>query len=155
MKTPMRLHTQIMTMLPDHILDILDVERELFPPTERWTEDVIRGHFHLNNVGYTAFYESDIAGYCFVETHGATGILRITNIAVRPKYQRYGVGSDMLDRVKEKLRQGNRWNEIQTTVSERSLETTAAFFKENNFIAWKVERDAFAGEDGIELGYWL
>lgn len=76
--------------------------------------------------------------------------IEILNFAVDPQYQRQGIGTAMVDKLK--LKTGDR-KVLTTTVRESNL-PMLLFLRANGFFACRLERDMYeSGEDGILLHY--
>jgi len=128
-----------------------------------WTEqdllDVIRQQNCTGMVTELKPFGSpwQIVGYIIYEL--CKGRLRLLNVAVDPAWRRRGIGTAMIDRMKEKLPQQRR-NELLLDIRERNL-PGQLFFQSQGFRATGVLRNLFHDEqtgtyeDGYELQFKL
>lgn len=129
--------------------DVLDIERLCFDFA--WDEEdflcCLRQH---NCIGLVAERYDEIVGYMIYEIE--KGRLRLLSIAVHPEHQRNNVGTQMINRLKDKLSQQRR-RAIVVDVCEDNLEAHL-FFRAVEFHAKRVLRDYWPdGGDAYRFQY--
>jgi [ribosomal protein S18]-alanine N-acetyltransferase len=135
--------------------DLFDVVQiELRSHEYPWTEeDFLTVLRQRECIGMVAEHAHEIAGFMIYELHKSW--LRLLNFAVEPAYRRNGVGTAMLERMKEKLSQQRR-HAIALAVRESSL-SAQLFFKSQGFRSACVVRGHYedTGEDAYEMVFAL
>jgi ribosomal-protein-alanine N-acetyltransferase len=122
---------KIRCMVRADLAEVLDIESRCYPEFP-WDEDTFLSALCRRNcIGMVAENQGRIAGFMVYELHKAR--LRLLNFAVDPAYQRNRVGTQLIGRLKEKLKaQGRR--EVVLEVRERNL-PAQLFWKAQGFMA--------------------
>lgn len=131
-------------MIRRDMLDVLDIERACFelPLTE---EEIVAMLRQPNTVGMVAVHRDRVVGHMIYSLCNEKIVL--LNIAVDPRYQRRGIGSQMVGKLTSKLELQRR-NTIEVWVRETEL-GPLAFFKRHGFFAEELCRRWFDTEDAI------
>lgn len=132
--------------------EILEIEQLCFGEYG-WTADDYKTSLALKNViGMVAEVSYSVVGVFIYELD--LNAINIINLAVHPRWQRRGIGSEIIRRLKMKLPQQNR-NFLRCTTRETNL-AMASMLARNGFRS-RLLRDAFEdiGEDGIEFVFSL
>lgn len=117
---------------------VLSIERECF--SSPWSErEFVRYLRQRNTIGMVAEYQDEVAGFMVYELQ--RNALDLVNIAVDPWYQRQGVGSLMVNKLKGKLSKDRRVLML-TKVRESNL-AAQLFFRASGFECFDVVRDAY------------
>ena len=128
--------------------EVLDIESSSFEFP--WTEDDFVNCLRQRNcIGMVAEHDERVVGFMIYELHKSR--LHIINFSVDARYQRRGVGSQMLQKLVGKLSHQRR-NKILLEVRETNL-NAQLFFKENRFRAVSVLRDFY--DDTTEDAYLM
>jgi len=130
--------------------EVLAIENALFefPWTEKEFVDELRKR---NSIGMVAD-DGDVLGYVVYRL--ASREIEIVNLAVHPERQRQGVGTALVDRLKQKLSPERRVRLI-ADVRETNLQAQL-FFRELGFRALMVKRQRFDNqEDAYHFQYRL
>lgn len=141
---------QIRWLIRRDMLEVLNIEQACFDCY--WTEEdflfVLR---QRNCIGMVATHvdsrSETIVGFMIYELHKAN--LRVLNFAVHPDWQRRGVGTAMVDRLKDKLSQQRR-KRIKLETRESNLRAHL-FWKSQGFECIDVLRNHY--DDPDEDGY--
>lgn len=142
------LRTQIRWLIRRDMDEVLAIERSSFEFP--WTEEEFLCCLRQRNcIGTVAELDHEIVGFMIYELHQS--MLRILNFAVSPKMRRHGVGSQMVQRLIDKLSQQRR-REIVLEVRETNLEAQL-FFKKSDFRALQVLRNHY--DDTLEDAYYM
>lgn len=130
-------------LVRDHLPQVLQIEWECF--TDPWTErDFLECLKHRNCIGMVAVNEArEMVGYMIYEL--LKGKIRLLNFAVRPTWQREGVGTQMIEKLITKLGQQRR-QEIFTSVREGNL-AAQLFFSTMGFLATEVVSGFYTNTD--------
>lgn len=149
---PLGDHVQIRWMIRRDMDEILTIERDNFGSLA-WADDDFCRHLRARNViGAVAELGNEIVGYMVYELHKTR--LRILNFAVDVHSQSCGIGTRMVQRLKEKLSLQKR-NEIVLEIRETNLRGQL-FFANRGFVAVSVLREHFDnGEDAYQMEYCL
>lgn len=108
---------QIRWMIRRDMPEVLDIEGQCFEFA--WTEEDFLAMLKRRNcIGMVVEYQEQLIGYMIYELHKKN--LFVANFAVHPTYQRHGVGTQMIDKLKQKLRLQNR-TMIDMFVREHNL----------------------------------
>lgn len=145
--------TQVRWLIKRDMDEVLRIEMLCFP--QRWTREDFMHYLRQRNViGMVADNGHDVVGFMLYELHKSK--LKVINFAVHPDWQRLGVGTAMVNRLKNKLHNDRRRREILLTVRESNLHAQL-FFSELNFRAIGVSRREYedTGEDGYQFRYVL
>ncbi len=137
-------------MLQRDMPEVLAIERQNFEFP--WSEDdFIRTLRWRNCLGLTAEHEDKIAGFTIYEL--CKDRIHILNIAVRPSYQRQGVGSQIISKLISKL-SAQRRPLIVSEVRETNL-AAQLFFRKCGFRAISVLRGCYQDtqEDAYVMEY--
>lgn len=146
------LSVQIRWLIRRDMAEVLDIERQSFEFS--WTEeDFLCCLRQRNCIGMVAEHEHRIVGFMIYELHKAK--LHILNFAVAPDVRRQGVGTQMVEKLIDKLSQQRR-KEILLEVRETNLEAQL-FFKDQDFRAVTVLRNHYddTTEDAYLMRYLL
>lgn len=125
---------------------VLEIESSSFE--QPWTEEEFLCCLRQRNcIGMVAEYDHEIVGFMVYELHKSR--LHVLNFAVSPEFRRMSIGSQMVQRLVDKLSQQRR-TEILLEVRERNLDAQN-FFKSMDFRAIRVVRNHY--EDTMEDAY--
>jgi ribosomal protein S18 acetylase RimI-like enzyme len=127
--------------------EVLEIEYANFHPYH-WVAKDFRRLFSHNGTIYTYCDNSHVVGYlCFSPIRSG---IALKSISIRKDYQRIGMGTKMLQGLKNKLLFGRK---IIIHVSEKN---TAAhlFFKAMGFEATRVKRDYFMDGSAAYVFKW-
>lgn len=97
---------------------------------EEWARRSI-GHTHE---GWLCETDETVAGFCMGDRTGG----EVSAIALRPQYERRGIGEELLRRVEEWLR-SNGWNEIWLTTDVDTSLRAYGFYRHHGWADWKLE----------------
>lgn len=129
--------------------EVLRIENECYP--QPWIEDdfihILRQRNHIGMV--VEEDQTKVVGFVIYSLDKTYN--RIVNIAVDPTYQRQGIGSLILDKLKSKLCPSRR-SKIILDVRESAM-GCILFLKSQGFMATKVQRNLYGTEDGYEMVY--
>lgn len=145
-----RLKVQIRWLIRRDMPEVLDIERSSFEFA--WTEEHFLEYLRQRNcIGMVAEHNQTIVGFMIYELHKSR--LRILNFAVAPESRRHGVGSQMVQRLVDKLAQQRR-EEIELEVRETNL-AAQLFFRNHHFRAIEVMRGFYddSTEDAYRMRY--
>lgn len=132
--------------------DVLDIEKSCFETY--WTEeDFLTCLRQRNCIGLVAELDGRVAGFVIYELHKDR--LRFLNFAVHPECQNNGVGTAIVNRMKEKLSQQRR-ESLLLTLRESNLKAQL-FFRSQGFRATGIVKGYYEDydEDAIEMRYTL
>ncbi|NOX54579.1 MAG: ribosomal protein S18-alanine N-acetyltransferase [Planctomycetes bacterium] len=136
------LKVQIRWLIRRDLPEVLDIERASFEFA--WTEeDFLCCLRQRNCIGMVAEYEDRIVGFMIYELHKST--LQILNFAVHPDFRRLKIGSQMIEKLVDKLCQQRR-REIRLEVRETNL-PAQLFFRSQGFRALAVLRNHYEDTD--------
>ncbi len=142
------LTVQIRWLIRRDMPEVLDIERDSFEYP--WTEeDFLCCLRQRNCIGMVAERGHRIVGFMIYELHKSK--LNILNFAVGPVIRRQGVGTQMIDKLIDKLSQQRR-KEILLEIRETNL-AAQLFFKSQQFRAVRVLRNHY--EDRSEDAYLM
>ena len=142
------LRTQIRWLIRRDMDEVLAIERSSFEFP--WTEEEFLCCLRQRNcIGTVAELDHEIVGFMIYELHQS--MLRILNFAVSPDHRRHGVGSQMVQRLIDKLSQQRR-REIVLEVRETNLDAQL-FFANCSFRALSVLRNHY--DDTMEDAYYM
>lgn len=147
-----QLKVQIRWLIRRDMAEVLEIERTCFE--HAWTEEDFLACLRQRNcIGMVAEHEHRIVGFMIYELHKSK--LRIMNFAVAPNAARNGVGSQMVQRLIDKLSQQRR-KEIALEVRETNL-SAQLFFQSQGFKAVCVLRRHYddTTEDAYVMQYSL
>jgi ribosomal-protein-alanine N-acetyltransferase len=154
-----RLQCHVRWMIRADQESVLRIERAAFPQFSWTEEDFIRKLRQRHCIGMTVetpFAGSlKIVGYMVYELH--TRHITLLNLAVDPRFARRGVGTAMIDKLKDKLAVHQYRRSIGGEVRETNLDALN-FLKSQGFRAagllkkYYVEAGMF-GEDAIVMRY--
>ena len=124
------LKVQIRWLIRRDMPEVLDIEKQSFEFA--WTEeDFLCCLRQRNCIGMVAEYNHRIVGFMIYELHKAK--LHVLNFAVDPEFRRQAIGSQMIEKLVDKLSQQRR-QEIVLEVRESNL-AAQLFFKKMGFKA--------------------
>ena len=143
-----RLGVQIRWLIRRDMAEVLKIEHEgfEFPWTE---EDFLSCLRQRNCIGMVAEHDQQIVGFMIYELHKSR--LNILNFAVGFGTRRHQVGSQMVQKLVDKLSQQRR-NEIVLEVRETNLDAQL-FFRNHGFKAVSVLRGHY--DDTTEDAYLM
>ncbi|GAB4143851.1 MAG: ribosomal protein S18-alanine N-acetyltransferase [Planctomycetaceae bacterium] len=144
------LNVQIRWLIRRDMEDVLKIERLSFE--NAWTEeDFLCCLRQRNCIGMVAEYDHHVVGFMIYELHQSR--LRVLNFAVAPNLRRKRIGSQMMQRLIDKLSQQRR-KEIILEVRESNLDAQL-FYKNQGFRAFCVLRRHYddTDEDAYVMRY--
>ena len=142
--------TKVRWLIRRDMEEVLDIERLCFPDHPWSEEDFLSVLRQRNCIGMVAERGTRVVGFQIYELEA--GMLRLSNLAVHPFYQREGVGTQLVERLKDKLSQARR-REIRLRVSDTNV-VAQLFFKAAGFSAIGVEREAYEnGQDAYTFAH--
>lgn len=132
--------------------EVLKIERESFE--FNWTEEDFLACLRQRNcIGMVAEHDNHVVGFMIYELHKTK--LHILNFAVAPAFRRLAVGTQMIEKLINKLSQQRR-QEIVLEVRETNL-PAQLFYQAQGFRAVSVLRSHYAdsAEDAYVMHYRL
>ncbi len=143
---PSAIRIHIRWMIRRDMPEVLDIEHQCFefPWSE---EDFIRCLRQRNCIGMVAEVEKQVLGFMIYELFKER--LHLLNFAVDEWFRRYGIGRNMINKLKMKLSSTRRTN-VMLEVRETNL-PAQLFFKRMGFEATNILRDFY--EDTTEDAY--
>ena len=133
---------QIRWMIRRDMADVLQAERGSFDYA--WNEeDFLRCLRQRNCIGMVAENENRVVGFMIYELHKTR--LHILNFAVAPGFRRLAVGTQMIEKLINKLSQQRR-QEIVLEVRETNL-AAQLFYHNQGFRATNVLRNHYSDSD--------
>ncbi len=152
-QTPRQLcGVQIRWMIRRDMPEVLEIEQQCFDFA--WTEeDFLCCLRQRNCIGMVAEHQERIVGFMIYELLKSQ--LHVLNFAVAPWARRQGVGSQMSEKLINKLAQQRR-HEIRLEVREGNL-SAQLFFRNQGFAATNVLRNYYedTAEDAYVMRYLL
>jgi ribosomal-protein-alanine N-acetyltransferase len=148
----LKLPVQIRWLIRRDMADVLRIERESFEFS--WSEeDFLTCLRQRNCIGMVAEHDQQIVGFMIYELHKSR--LNILNFAVSSESRRQKVGTQMAQKLVDKLSQQRR-NEILLEVRETNL-GAQLFFREHGFRAVSILKSHYddTTEDAYVLRYRL
>jgi ribosomal-protein-alanine N-acetyltransferase len=132
--------------LSRHLPAILKIEQECH--IDAWDAEIFNRTLSFkNNEGIVIYFENELAGYCIYEKTKAG--IRILNLSVAPWRQRFGLGTALLDVLKQ-------WAQpeglLEMKLSDRCLDAHL-FLAKQGFKAEKVIENFFRIDDDYEDAY--
>ena len=146
------LAVQIRWLIRRDMADVLRIEHESFEFP--WAEEDFLGCLRQRNcIGMVAEHEQKIVGFMIYELHKSK--LNILNFAVGDETRRSQVGTQMVQKLVDKLSQQRR-NEIILEVRETNL-SAQLFFSNHGFRAVSILRGHYddTAEDAYVMRYRL
>ena len=146
------IRVQIRWMIRRDMLEVLKIEHESFE--FHWNEeDFLCCLRQRNCIGMVAEHENRVVGFMIYELYKSK--LHVLNFAVAKDARRSGVGSQMIDKLVNKLSQQRR-KQISLEVRETNL-PAQLFFQQQEFRAVCVLRDHYqdTSEDAYVMEYSL
>jgi ribosomal-protein-alanine N-acetyltransferase len=132
--------------------EVLRIENDSFE--FNWTEEDFLACLRQRNcIGMVAEHENRVVGFMIYELHKTR--LHILNFATAPAFRRLGAGSQMIEKLINKLSQQRR-QEIVLEVRETNL-AAQLFFHSQGFRAVRVLRSHYgdSAEDAYVMQYRL
>jgi len=120
---------------------VLRIERESFEYPWAY-EDFIRVLRRRDCIGMVAERNGEVVGFVVCELTKTQ--IEVLNLAVAAAWRHQGIGSQILDYVKQKLWRPRRW--VRAEVRETNL-GAQLFFRANGFMAVNVLRDLWDDSD--------
>ena len=145
-------NVHVRRMVRRDMLEVLEIENQSFEFP--WSdEDFVRYLRQRNCIGTVAESGKRVVGFMVYEL--LKNQMHLLSIAVRPEFQRRGVGSQMMLKLVCKLATKRR-NNITLEVRERNL-PGQLFFKSCGFLARSVLRDFYCDttEDAYRMQFLL
>lgn len=133
------------------LVDVLEIEADCFPAENRWSEEQFAEVLREANTICMVARDSRCIVHGYVVYRLYRGTLVLLNLAVSPESQRQGVGTQIIERLKDKLDHTRRTS-IELVVRERNL-PAQKFFRSMGFRAICVVRDHYPDTD--ESGYLM
>jgi len=130
--------------------EVLSIENRSFQIA--WKEEDFLEHLRQRNcIGMVAEADSHVLGFVIYELHLSK--MRILNFAVDPNHRRQGVGTQMVQRMIDKLSQQHR-DRIELDIRESNL-AAQLFFQSNRFFAERVIKSPYedTDEDAYRMTY--
>lgn len=146
------LQVQIRWLIRRDMSDVLRIEQDSFEFA--WSEEDFLGCLRQRNcIGMVAECDQQIVGFMIYELHKSR--LSVLNFAVAPECRRLGVGTQMVQKLVDKLSQQRR-NEILLEVRETNL-GAQLFFRQHGFRAVNILRGHYddTTEDAYVMRYRL
>ena len=137
---------QIVNFLPDHLNDIIAIEKSSFP--KPWTKEMFLGSAGNKLVSFiVAVEENKVIGYCLFSIICETA--EILNIAVSPDFRGGGFAKQMLEYVIDKIKN----NGVKNILLDVRVSNTAAkqLYAKFGFQAFGVRKNYYGNEDGLAL----
>jgi ribosomal-protein-alanine N-acetyltransferase len=129
-KTQEKLACTIRWLIRRDMPRVLEIERESFDFP--WSEEIFVQELRQRNcIGMVVEYRERVIGFVVYNLHRST--FDILNLAVAPEFRRQGVATQILERMRYKLRQ-QRQHTLSATVRERNL-PAQLFFRTKGFVA--------------------
>ena len=147
-----QLRVQIRWLIRRDMAEVLEIEQSSFEFA--WSEEHFLEYLRQRNcIGMVAEHNQQIVGFMIYELHKSR--LRILNFAVAPWARRKGVGSQMVQRLVDKLAQQRR-EEIEIEIRETNL-AGQLFYRHHHFRATEVIREFYedTDEDAYRMLYRL
>lgn len=146
----LQIKPQIRWLIRRDMPEVLEIENACFEFI--WTEENFLCCLRQRNcIGMVAEQNGGVVGFMIYELDKTS--LRIINFAVHPVYWRQGIGTAMMNRMKQKIQR--RRNEIHLEVRERN---TAAqiFFRSQGLVVIDILKDWYddTDEDAYQFS-WL
>jgi ribosomal-protein-alanine N-acetyltransferase len=127
---------------------VCEIEATVF--NHPWNSDkIVECLRHRHRIGLVAEKGGQVVGFIFYEM--MTHFLDIPRLAVHPNYQRQGVGSELIKRLKNKLSPQGRFF-ITCTVPDTDKETHL-FLQKMEFKATTVLSEHFTSPNEVRDGY--
>lgn len=143
---------QIRWLIRRDLPAVMHIERTSF---ERpWDEEFFLEYLRQRNcIGMVAEHKQQIVGFMIYEL--CKSLMHVVNFAVHPDFRRQGVGTQMIQKLIDKLSQQRR-REIVLEVRETNL-PAQLFFRSLGFRAIRVIREFYddTGEDAYVMRYAL
>lgn len=132
---------------------IARIESANYPAVLAWTEQqFIELSRQRNVILLTAEVAGVVVGYVAYEMR--KGLLELLNIGVSPMYVRRGIGAQLLQRLKEKVKSSNR-SRAALFVRETNL-AAQLFFRSQGYLGVAVDRSHYAvdyDDEGMVAAY--
>lgn len=147
-----RVRVHIRWMIRRDIPAVLRIEG--FTAEYPWKEDEFLMRLRERNcIGMVAELDDAILGFMVYEHHPTR--YDLTNLAVHPDYVRHGIGTQLVEKMKDKLNPVRR-TAIDVMVRETNL-PAQFFLRDMGFRANRVSRGYYedSREDGYEMRYML
>lgn len=140
-------------MLRTDLPQVLSIEQKSFG--HPWSEEEFRQNLRKREaIGMVAETKdekgaSKILGYVCYEIH--SNHISLTNLAVDPEYRRQGVGSEIVDKMVQKL-ESHRRQKLTAAIGEKNLDAQL-FFRDHDFKATRVAKSYYqdTGEDAFVM----
>jgi len=132
--------------------EVLEIENKSFEYL--WTEeDLIQCLRCRRNIGMVIETKEKVAGFMIYELH--KNRLELLNFAVHPDFRNQGAGSEMINKLKDKLSDQRR-KSITLNIRESNL-TGLLFFKKHGFQAISIFRNFYddCNEDAFLMRYHI
>jgi ribosomal-protein-alanine N-acetyltransferase len=138
----MATQTYIRWMVRRDLSSVVAIEKDVFDYP--WSEqEFLIAARQRNCIGMVAERNEEVVGYMVYELHKTR--IELLNFAVRPRSQRLGIGSAMIEKLKSKLAYERR-NKISLEVRERNLDGQL-FFRNAGFKCTSILHGWYAVEE--------
>lgn len=138
----MKLGIDIRWLIRRDMAEVLDIERRSFALP--WSEEDFIGHLRQRHcISIVAEHNNRVVAFTLYEIHPRR--ITILNLAVDPEFRRKGVGTQLVDRLVDKLSQQRR-TELRIDVRESNL-IAQQFLRSQMFRACAVSHAAYADTD--------
>jgi ribosomal-protein-alanine N-acetyltransferase len=138
----MATQTHIRWMVRSDLSSVVAIEKDVFDYPWSQQEFLIAAR-QRNCIGMVAERNEEVVGYMVYELHKTR--IELLNFAVRPRSQRLGVGSAMIEKLKSKLDYERR-NKISLELRERNLDGQL-FFRQAGFKCVSILHGWYAVEE--------
>lgn len=146
------MNVSIRWMIRRDLAEVVEIERLSFE--QRWDEKVFLQVLRQRTcIGIVAEHNHRVVGYAIYELQ--KNMISVLNFAVHPDFQRKYIGTQIINRIIDKLTQQRR-RSIALEVRESNL-SAQLFFKQMGFRAMHVLQNYFedVGEDAFIMVYQL
>jgi ribosomal-protein-alanine N-acetyltransferase len=142
--TAIQMATQsyIRWMVRSDLSSVVAIEKDVFDYPWSQQEFLIALR-QRNCIGMVAERNEEVVGYIVYELHKTQ--IELLNLAVRPRSQRLGVGSEMIEKLKSKLAYERR-SKISLELRERNLDGQL-FFRNAGFVCTSILHGWYAVEE--------
>lgn len=139
-----KINCSVRCMVHKDLEKVTDIEHESSNYENILTEDEIVQFLRQNDtVGLVAEVDDQIVGFCLYRKK--TNTLIVYRIVVSPYYRRFKIGTQIVEKLKQKMSFGNRTH-LTIAVSERNIEGQL-FLRANGFFCYKTKLKFFDEDD--------
>lgn len=151
MQTEIQTRLRLMTL--DDVLLVCDIENTCFPVpwSRKEIKRVLEAPRHFGIVADRFTHKgTEVIGYMFYTVSRAK--FELLNLAVDPRFHRNGVGTTLIEYLKNKVKLGNRPNRITLEISETNL-VGQLFLKSLGFKATRVLHEHYDSQDAYHMEF--